>query len=274
VAESGGGDKRARAWREAILSAARAHPVSVTWPSEFQHPTTDRFIGDVKLLALAITGITGLFTDILCASTGLAHLVALINQQLAGQGSGYQLVRQRYRLDVFGRRCAMRAMAARDSPWLCIASDGRPGAGVLPVDIRAQLPARRRGTGTSGGAKAPRSYFTGAGRDRATKAQTTSRQPIAGVRVLNQDPDSGLPVAQAEAAVDKAIVDFDRVREVEEALSAEINHIEPRLRLRRAALHQALSDVVVASPEFMALFDELSQAWTRLRSLRAHDWRG
>jgi hypothetical protein len=49
--------------------------------------------GSDNALALAITGISGLFADILTASTGAADLVALINQQLAG--TGYQLLAQR-----------------------------------------------------------------------------------------------------------------------------------------------------------------------------------
>jgi hypothetical protein len=77
-----------------------------------------------------------------------------------------------------------------------------------------------------------------------------------------------LPIAEAQAAFDKARADLQHVTEIKRALETEIERAQARLRLRRSSMHQALADVVCGSPEFARLFTEVDNAWARLRGLR------
>jgi hypothetical protein len=77
-----------------------------------------------------------------------------------------------------------------------------------------------------------------------------------------------LPIAEAQARVDRAKSELEHIAEIQQALESEIQRAQGRLRLRRDSVHQALADVVCGSPEFLALFAELDNAWARLRGLR------
>jgi hypothetical protein len=77
-----------------------------------------------------------------------------------------------------------------------------------------------------------------------------------------------LPIAEAQAQVNRAKSALGHIEEIQQALESEIQRAQGRLRLRRASMYEALADVVCGSPEFLALFAELDDAWARLRGLR------
>jgi hypothetical protein len=77
------------------------------------------------------------------------------------------------------------------------------------------------------------------------------------------------PVAAAQAAVNAATVEVSRLREVEAALAGEIDRARAELRQSESAQHAAMSDLVCASPEYLALVAQHSAAWQRLRTVKA-----
>ena len=77
-----------------------------------------------------------------------------------------------------------------------------------------------------------------------------------------------LPIAEAQAAVDRAKSELARIEEIQQALESEIQRAQAHLRPRRDSMYEALADVVCGSPEFARLFSELDNAWARLRGLR------
>jgi hypothetical protein len=75
-------------------------------------------------------------------------------------------------------------------------------------------------------------------------------------------------VGEAEALLDRLKSEHAHSQEIDQALEGELRSAETRLRLRRGALYQALSELICSSPELEDLFADLEQTWARLRGLR------
>ena len=81
--------------------------------------------------------------------------------------------------------------------------------------------------------------------------------------------DLDLHFAQAQRAVNEAKAAHDRLEQIDRELQTEITKAEQRLRQCHTRLHESLAAVVTAAPEFATLMDAHTQAWRRLRSVRA-----
>jgi DNA repair exonuclease SbcCD ATPase subunit len=76
------------------------------------------------------------------------------------------------------------------------------------------------------------------------------------------------PLSSAQLALEAAQAEASQIKHIEQALDTELVQVNNRLRDRQTALHQALAGVVCNSAEFHHLFDELTNAFARIRGIR------
>ena len=95
-------------------------------------------------------------------------------------------------------------------------------------------------------------------------AITKNREHLAYAYLNNDLLDD--PVLEAKARVEVAEQEADRFSEIETSLSDEIRRVQTNLRDLKMRLYTAMSDVVVASPEYRGLVDAHKQAWQQIRT--------
>jgi hypothetical protein len=72
-----------------------------------------------------------------------------------------------------------------------------------------------------------------------------------------------------QQALSEAQSNHQRLRDTNTGLETEITGSQRRLRECRSRLHEAMSIVICASPQFTALLETLPECWKLLRSIRA-----
>jgi hypothetical protein len=84
---------------------------------------------------------------------------------------------------------------------------------------------------------------------------------------LEVSPDQRLVAVQH--ALSEAQSNHQRLRDTNTGLEAEITGSQRRLRECRSRLHEAMSIVICASPQFITLLETLPECWKLLRSISA-----
>jgi hypothetical protein len=100
---------------------------------------------------------------------------------------------------------------------------------------------------------------------RQAKAHEPTRLALA---YASGERDTISPVEISQANLDQAQAAYRQIEVVEDALTQEIVVATSRLQRSQTQVHVALSELVCSSTEFHQLFDELTQAWARLRGIR------
>jgi hypothetical protein len=90
---------------------------------------------------------------------------------------------------------------------------------------------------------------------------------VGGEAELKVSPDQRL--AHVKNQLESAQSNHQRLRDTNTGLETEITGSERRLRECRSRLHEAMSIVICASPQFTTLLETLPECWKLLRSIRA-----
>jgi chromosome segregation ATPase len=100
------------------------------------------------------------------------------------------------------------------------------------------------------------------------RAQADEPARLAYAYTNHQDPSGINPVEGAQAVLDRIQAEYSQVETIEDALDGEIATATNQLQQSQTAVYQAMTALVITSPEYQNLIHQHKAAWQRLRTVK------